>query len=360
MRVAYLCADRGIPLGGSKGAAVHVAEVAAALARAGAEVVLLPRTVARDGRPPEGVEVDPLPADATDAALADRLEERLRELGTDVLYERFSLHTAAGATAAGRLGIPHLVELNAPLVEEAARYRTLERPDEAERLERVVLSSADVVLAVSGPLAAHARARGAKNVEVLPNAVDLARFPEPSTVREPRCVFLGALRPWHGVETIAECWRRLGEEAPPLLVVGDGPGRAALEAAGAEVTGAVPHERVPALLATASIGLAPYAADAPGYFSPLKLFEYLAAGLAVVAGAIPGVREVVGVNDAAHVPPGDPAALAAAVRDLVADPSRRARLGARGRALVAAHHTWDHRARRILSLAQRLQPAVPA
>jgi glycosyltransferase involved in cell wall biosynthesis len=115
---------------------------------------------------------------------------------------------------------------------------------------------------------------------------------------------------------------------------------------------------VPALLATASIGLAPYAPDAPGYFSPLKLFEYLAAGLAVVAGAIDGVREVVGDGQAVLVPPGDPAALAEAVRDVAADARWRARLGEAGRALVAAEHTWDRRASRIFELVDELQPAV--
>jgi glycosyltransferase involved in cell wall biosynthesis len=157
---------------------------------------------------------------------------------------------------------------------------------------------------------------------------------------------------------LAESWRLLGREAPPLLVIGDGPGRTALESVGAEVTGAVPHHEVPALLATASIGLAPYAPDAPGYFSPLKLFEYLAAGLAVVAGAIDGVREVVGDGQAVLVPPGDPAALAEAVRDVAADARWRARLGEAGRALVAAEHTWDRRASRIFELVDELQPAV--
>lgn len=359
MRIAYLCADRGIPFGGSKGAAVHMAEIVRALDASGAEVLLLPRAVAsgHDGLPGD-VTVDPLPATATDAALADWLEDRLSGFGAETLYERISLHSAAGVTAAGRLGIPHLVELNAPLPEEAARYRRLERPREAERLERMVLSSADAVLAVSGPLVRYARERGASRVEVFPNAVDLERFTAPSVVREPRCVFIGALRPWHGVEVLAESWRLLGREAPALKVVGGGPGRSALEAVGADVIGAVPHGEVPALLSSASIGLAPYAPDAPGYFSPLKLFEYLAAGLAVVAGSIDGVREVVGPEHAVLVPPGDPVALAGAVRELAGDESKRARLGVAGRELVAAQHTWDRRARRILALAYRLQPAM--
>jgi glycosyltransferase involved in cell wall biosynthesis len=359
MRIAYVCADRGIALGRIKGAAVHMAEITSALARTGAEVLLLPSAVA-PGReaPAAGVTVEPLPPAASDAVLARWLEVRLRSFGAEALYERFSLHTTAGSVAAARLGIPHVVELNAPLPLEAARYRTLSRPADAHRLERAVLARADLVLAVSRPLTAYARARGARHVEVLPNAVDVRRFPVPSRVREPRCVFLGALRPWHGIGTIAEAWRLLGTDAPPLLVVGDGPGRAELEALGAEVTGAVPHTRVPGLLSTAAIGLAPCAPDAPDYFSPLKLFEYLASGLAVVAGAIPGVAEVVGSEHAVLIAPCDPRALADAVSELARDESRRAELGAAGRELVVARHTWDARAGRIRDLLAELRLAV--
>ena len=94
----------------------------------------------------------------------------------------------------------------------------------------------------------------------MPNAVALDRFaglpprPEDGVV----AVFSGALRPWHGIEAIAEAWRLLGAAAPRLLVVGDGPGRQLMEEIGADVTGAVPHDDVPALLASAHIGLAPY------------------------------------------------------------------------------------------------------
>jgi starch synthase len=360
VRIAYLCADRGIALGGLKGASVHMAQIVSALARTGAEVLLLPTSVSADPESlPEGVTVEPLPSAAADAMLANWLEVRLRLFGAQALCERFALHSAAGATAAAaRLRIPHVVELNSPLPVEAARYRTLDHPRDADRLERAVLAGADLVLAVSGPLADYARTRGATRVEIFPNAVDVRRFVPLSSVRGHRCVFLGALRPWHGIGTIVEAWRLLGPEAPPLLVVGDGPERAALEAIGGEVTGAVPHVQVPELLATAGIGLAPYAPDAPGYFSPLKLFEYLASGLAVVAGAIPGIREVVGPEQAVLVPPGDPEALAAAVSELTRDEARRARLAVAGRALVVARHTWDARARRILDVLPELRLAV--
>ena len=363
MKIAYLSTDPGIAYGGTKGASVHLGELTAALTREGAEVLLLVARIAPGAPdPPPGATVEVLPGPGKGASAAERvsaepdrqewLEERLDRFGAAALYERLALHTAAGSAAAHRLGIPHLVELNAPLLEEAGRYRTLPEPLVADLLERSVLRCADLVLAVSEPLARYARDRGARRVALCPNGVDVDRFAPVAgrSLRPASAVFTGTLRPWHGIETLAEAWRLLGTGAPPLTVVGDGPGRALLEGVGARMTGALPHAEVPAVLAGASIGIAPYAADAPPYFSPLKLFEYLAAGLAVVAAEIPGVTEVVDERTAVLVPPGDPEALARAVAALAADRRRRVSLGRSGRAL-AEQHTWGHRARRVLAVA---------
>jgi glycosyltransferase involved in cell wall biosynthesis len=366
MRVVYLSTDRGIAYGGAKGASVHVAEIVRALAGAGAEVLLLVAGVAPDAPDLRELRVESLPgrrkgasADellAADAGLASWLEERLRWFGAEALYERIALYSSAGSSAAHALGIPHLVELNAPLPEEAERFRRLDRAEDARRLEQETLAGADVVFPVSSPLAEYAQSRGARAVELLPNAVDPERFadlPARNDDEEPVAVFSGALRPWHGIETIAEAWRLLGPAAPRLRVIGDGPGRPLMDEVGAEVTGAVPHGDVPALLATAHIGLAPYSADAPTYFSPLKLFEYLAAGLAVVAADIPGIRDIVAEDGAILIPPGDAGALARAVGSLSESHRERVRLGRVARKL-AEEHTWARRAQRILDVATRL------
>jgi starch synthase len=372
MRLAYLTTDPGIAYGGTKGAAVHVEEVVAALAAAGARILLIAPAVAPGSAPPAaGVTLELLPGPGKRSSAAERLaaeprraawlRARLAGFGAEALYERLGLHSAAGAAAARALGIPHLVELNAQLLEEAARYRRLDSAADAERLEQSVLSGADVVFAVSEPLAAYASSRGARRVELLPNAVALERFRPARQDGGGRltATFLGTLRPWHGADTIAAAWERLGRDAPALLVIGDGHGRERLEAAGARVTGAVPHADVPGLLAGAQIGLAPYAREAPDYFSPLKLFEYLAAGLATIAADLPAVRAIVTPETALLVPRGDAGALADAVAAL-SDPQRRARLGAAGRALVAAEHTWAQRAGRILAAAAELAPAGAA
>jgi alpha-maltose-1-phosphate synthase len=221
MRLAWLCTDPGIPFGGSKGASVHLGEIVAAVAAEGAEILLLVHAVDAHATVPDGVLIETLPVtgggDATGAGpsaasdLADWLVERLERFRPVALYERLALHSDAGARAARALGIPHLVELNAPLPEEAARYRGLADRDGALATEASVLRSADLVLAVSPPLAERADTLGARRVEVLQNAAAMGRFEAPRrSVGVPTAVFAGSLRPWHGIETIATAWRRLG------------------------------------------------------------------------------------------------------------------------------------------------------
>ena len=364
-RIAMVCADPGVPVGGTKGASVHLGEIARALSDEGAEVLLVAATVEHEM---PGVRVETLPGPPRRSSIEERLAaedmreqwltSRLADWDADVVYERVALHTRAASRAALRLSVPYLIELNSPLLEEQAAYRKLDRPEVARTLWTDVLAAADVALVVSRPLATYAKTRGARRVTVVPNAADPNRF---ATTRDatldetPLAVLSGRLRPWHGAGTVAEAWRLLGPDAPRLLVVGDGDGRDELEAVGANVTGFVPHAAVPELLSRGSIGLVPYSADAPDYFSPIKLFEYLAAGLAVIAADIPGVRDITGSTAAHLVARGDVDGLATAVASLASDGARRSQLGREGRALVARAHSWQHRARRVRELVEEMR-----
>jgi len=368
MRLAYLSTDRGIAFGGHKGAAVHLAEMVEALAKEQVDVLLLVASAEGPVASQANVSVEVIPGVSRIASSEERrqydreltnwLVQRLAEFRPDAVYERLALYTAAGATAARQLGIPHLVELNAPLLEEEKRFRNLELPALADELEATTVRAADLVLAVSPPLADYARSRGARRVEVSPNAAAVEKFEVLSSQRgAPRAVFAGSLRPWHGLETINAAWQLLGAAAPPLLVVGDGPARHLLADVASEFAGQVPPERVPALLASADIGLAPYGRDTPRYFSPIKLFEYLAAGLATVVGDLPAVTSVVDGTNAVVIPAGDAKALADAVARLGGDVDERRRLGRNGRELIAKSHTWRHRARRVQALVAHLATA---
>ena len=117
-----------------------------------------------------------------------------------------------------------------------------------------------------------------------------------------------------------------------------------------ELRGHVPYDQVPGVLAGASVALLPLPDEpvARLFTSPLKLFDYMAAGVPIVASDLPALREVLRHEENALLArPGDPDAFADAVRRLLADPALAARLGAQARADVH-RYSWDARADALL------------
>lgn len=365
MRLLYLCADGGISLRGTKGASAHVRQVTAALARRGHEVTVACRRFDGDCRPSADVETALMPGD--ESAHAEWLHALVRRRAVDAVIERYSLASGPGHHVAAAQQIPLVLEVNAPLVDEAARFRGLRDAPLRRAREAALLRAADAVVAVSEAIAAHCRAAGVAGdrIRVIPNGVDAAAFAgtDGTAVRlrlglspaDPVVGFCGSLKPWHGVDVLVDAVALLGP-GPTLLVVGDGPESAAVRAraralglaAATVMTGGVPHDAVPGHLAAMDVGVAPYRAMDPFYFSPLKVVEYLAAGLPVVASDLGSLRDLTPLVEV--VPPDDAPALARALAALLADPPARRRLGDRGRAF-AATRTWD-------GVAQRLEEIV--
>ncbi|MGO1318246.1 MAG: glycosyltransferase family 4 protein, partial [Cellulomonadaceae bacterium] len=372
-RVAYVCADPGIDVFGTKGASVHVQEVVRVLRAAGAEVELFARRAS--GTPPADladVLVHRLASCPPGMTGADRERWLLSQDHAtadavaahgpyDLLYERYSLFSAAALTAAAGSGPPSVLEVNAPLVAEQAEHRGLVHADAAWDTLRRAAGAAGVVACVSEPVRDWVREHvsGAAAV-VAANGVNTERItPRPVTIG-----FVGTLKPWHGVEGLLEAAApllqdRAGTPAPVrLLLIGDGPRAEAIDARARELgvaehverTGAVDPADVPRLLHRIDVAVAPYPATAERYFSPLKVYEYLAAGLAVVASDVGQIPAVVRDGETGLLTPAsDVAALTAALRRLVDDAALRDRLGAAGRDLVVAQHSWRHTVARILA-----------
>lgn len=379
MRIAYICTDPGIPVFGTKGASIHVQEILRALLRRGADVTLIsPRlrdtppadlaavTCHALPKPPKGAEADA----RADWALAtnDAVAAALAEAGPfDLVYERHALYAHAAMETAAARGIPSILELNAPLIDEQARHRALGRRDAAADSAHRAFAAAGSVAAVSRGTADYAARFGADpgRIDIVPNGVSPSRFPKMDPAEGPFTIgFLGSLKPWHDTATLIEAFALLRAGPVPdarLLIVGDGPDRAGiaarLDALGhghaAHLTGAVPASEVAGWLAHMHVATAPYSADQPFYFSPLKIYEYMAAGLPVVASRVGDLADI--LQEGAFgdlVVPDDPAALAHMLGHLACDPARRARLGAAARAHVLAHRTWDAVADRLLAAAQ--------
>jgi glycosyltransferase involved in cell wall biosynthesis len=389
MRIAYVSSDLGVPIFGRKGCSIHAQEVLAALLRAGAQVELF--TTRGEGERPPDLEPIALhflpcppkgdPAAREQAALAGNalLRNQLTRSGSfDLIYERYSLWSFGGMEFARERHVPGLLEVNAPLIDEQAQYRVLVDRAAGERAAERAFRAATALLAVSDEVAAWLEsfpaARG--KISVTPNGVRPERFPADLKPSLPgpegtfTVGFVGTLKAWHGLSVLVEAFAQLraSYSATRLLVVGDGPERErlaedlaqrGLESA-AHLTGVVAPEAVPGLLASMDVAVAPYPRLDAFYFSPLKLFEYMAAGRAVVASGIGQVAKIIesGLNGIL-VPPGDARALADALAGLLSNPILRSRLGSAARETVLRSYTWDEVAARILQLATRT-PAKPA
>jgi len=310
-----------------------------------------------------------------------KLLRAARDFQPDAIYERYNLFLLSGLMVKRRLGLPLLLEVNAPLVHERQQHSGgLSLTGLARWAEGTAWRGADAVLPVTAVLAGHVREQGvpADRIHVVPNGINRAHFagaPTPDAAKralglEGRLVlgFTGFVREWHGVDRIID-WMAT-PDAPPeshLLMVGDGPVRAALEAQAARLglsqrvtfTGVVHRDAVPAHVAAFDIALQP--AVTP-YASPLKLMEYLALGKAVVAPATPNLMEVLTHElNALLFEEQGAGALEAALTRLCRDGALRERLG-QGSAdtIDRLELTWSGNARRAVRLVEAIRPLAGA
>ena len=363
MRILYVCADPLISPLGDSSAAAHVRAVTGALTTRGHAITVACRRTDGLNRLPSGVAVMVMPEGWNEQARW--MVDQMRRLGIDAVIERHCLRSGPAAEAVERWPIPLIVEVDTPLVDEAARAGELDDVSSWRRWETRVLTSADHVVAVSEVVAWYALACGVPRaqVTVVPNGVDPVRFAgvEGHSVRLEFDLrrnfvlgYIGSLEPSEGLEDVVEALALL----PPtvrLLVVGEGPQRASIRRCAARfgvesrvvLAGSVPEAEVPAFLAAVDAGIAPYTDVDRFYYSPIELLEYCAAGLPIVATAQGDMNQLSGA--ALTVPPGDPAGIAEAVALLANDAELRASMS-RAALAYAARRTWEQAASRIEEL----------
>ena len=304
-----------------------------------------------------------------------QLAKVAKDFKPDFIYERYNLFLLSGTLLKRKLGIPLMLEVNAPLVDERLTHSGgLGLVGLARWAEGTAWRSADFVLPVTQVLAEQVKAYGvpAARIAVIPNGINEAHFvaaPAPQEAKarlglQGKLVlgFTGFVRDWHGVDRVVR-WLA-SPQAPAnghLLVVGDGPVRAELEALAASMglshrvafTGVIDRHRVPEHVAAFDVALQP---AVTAYASPLKLMEYLVLGKAVIAPREPNLLEVLTDGDNALMFDEKIAgSFEAALTRLCADGSLRERLAAGARNSIHQQNlTWLGNAHKVVGLVQSL------
>lgn len=377
MRILYCATDQMVP--GTKGGSTHVLAVAQGLAKRGHEVHVL-ATPGVGGFPRDGVHwhaLAPFGRRPQLRWLLGRSVARIaNDLRPDVIIERYHNFGGEGVLAATTASVLRVLEVNAPVIDYPGSPKAwldrllVVRPLERWRNRQV--RRADLVVAPSAAILPDWTPR--ERILEVEWGADTERFHPgadlpPPFAKPPGAVvaiFAGAFRSWHGAIHLARAVRRLREAGHAWLqavFVGEGPERGAVEAAagrdGITFVGAVAHDAMPAYLAHADIGVAPFdvSAHAPlqiaFYWSPLKIFEYMASGLPVVAPALPRLQSLVGdagvLYDARHAESLETALLG------LRDERIRRDLGERGRQRAVDRFSWDAHCEALEHAVQRRQ-----
>jgi glycosyltransferase involved in cell wall biosynthesis len=284
------------------------------------------------------------------------------------------LHLHAGRFVAKAIRRPFILEVNAPLAEERDVYGKLALKSFARWSDGVIWRSAQMALPVTDVLADHLRKQGVKEsqITVLHNGADLSQYQQTRAqcrqqiagIGENDVVFgfVGFIRRWHGLSKVVDFIKSRPDLPIRAIFVGDGREdkdelQLQINKLGLtdkiQITGFINRERIPTYVGAFDVALQPASTL---YASPLKLFEYMAAGCAILAPATPNIKEVL-----KHEASGllfDPDSIESMVdcfQHLCDDPLLRTAVGQNAKTLCKTFpYTWENNARIVVNIAEKL------
>lgn len=366
------------------GQAVHMDEMIGALREQGHEVILV--------GPAQGGQQAAFGSDAGLIAMLKRLLPRaiyeILEAGysvpaflrlyrayqqhqPDFVYERYNLFLFAGIWLKRLTGATLLLEVNGPIFEERSQHDGLSLKAFAAWAQGVTWRGADIVLPVTEVLAGYVRRYGVPDdrIYVIHNGINPARFSDSLALQSAKeklrladrlvLGFTGFIRSWNALDKVIELIAQdNAKHDMHLLVVGDGPAREELEAlakargisARLTITGVIERDHVADYVSAFDIALIPGVTE---YASPLKLFEYLALGRAIVAPDMANIREILrdGENAVLFDVNRD-SAFADAILRVSEDITLRHHIAKGAKAAIAAQGlSWSRNAGRVVEMA---------
>ncbi|HHT9159045.1 MAG TPA: glycosyltransferase family 4 protein [Candidatus Brocadiaceae bacterium] len=382
LSILYLIGDRGLDLTKEEGYKIHVLKIIDGLKKKGHKVFLL--TINENLLLPEFKNyltvphtylrfffhrIFPFTGMINSIHILLHILRLYRLHRFDIIHERWGLYSYGGILASRILRIPHLTEINGPGIEEKKLFTKDIAPIQkftAKMIRKFCLRNTDHVVAVSNNLKSfllgnHLINRREK-ITVLPNAADVAAFNKQFDVQSIKASLLledkfivaytGTLQVWYAIEDLISAFPQILKEIPNacLLIIGTGQARKALEDLAYNLgvsnrvrfMGYVRHEKIPEILSIVDVVVAPYKeVGIPFFNSPIKIFEYLSAGKAIVATKIGQITEILeDQHTALLVTPSCIEELANAIIRLAHDEQLRNYLAKNAR-MEAQKYSWD-------------------
>jgi len=297
----------------------------------------------------------------------------------EILLIRYNMLNFSAPVIAKLMDIPVVLEVNSPMAFERKNLvkDMLFLPLLPQLIERLNLKLADAIIVVSKHLKDYFVRRGvpASKITVIPNGVDVERFsPKVSGARVRAMLglgerivlgFVGSFHYWHGLENLLKLIEHTLDRRRHIayLLVGDGPLKKSVDEFVAQkkleqfviLPGYVPHQEIPEHVAAMDIVLAPYPKMDFFYFSPLKIFEYMAAGKPVIASRVGQIAEIIHNEENGFLyAPENLDELMNKTAVLIQNANERKRIGEAARRTIVEHYTWQYNAEMIAAIMSRV------
>ncbi len=294
--------------------------------------------------------------------------KHLKENPVSIIYERHAFFLFATALLCRSRKIPLITEVNELIGDERIREQPLLKSF-AQWADRITFQTASWIIVVSPHLKRRIEATGidGEKILVMPNAIHPEEFipqEDTQTIRkqlkraadETLMSFVGWFVPWHYLDRLLSTFAKIAKDHPKahLILYGDGELKDSLKAQAEELgirsqvhfPGPVTHDQIANHLNAADICLIPHS---NAYRSPIKLFEYMALGKAILAPAKEPIEMVVTHEKHALLFESEnESALLENMKRLLSDPKLRRQLGENAKSHVLKNHTWDQNAQEIL------------
>lgn len=302
----------------------------------------------------------------------------LKQEKPDLLISRLEAYTISSVYLADKMKIPVIVEADGPVAYEKMNYQDQFWTHQklVDYFEVTALKNSLLNFTVSNQLKQYFIEKGVPgdSIHVIPNGADPDRFrpdvpcddvKQQYQLRNNIVIgFIGSFHYWHGVENLIQIIRETiqNHQNVKFLMVGDGgPLKNSLEKFIKEnnltnrvhLTGLVKHQDIPKYIAAMDIVLAPYPKLKFGYYSPVKLYEYLSSGKAVVSSRMGQICEVIRDGENGFLcEPDDVAQMSQKISELIENPDSIKGVGARARKDVLNNYTWKRRGKQLSALCE--------